>query len=150
MKALLFLLLAGSLAMGQDTLILKTGSQHLGRLIEIRETTVVFEIGGVGIGAEYTQQEVQLNLVDRIVLEDGTVAWNAPVSDSGQDTLLTTAGTNLPDKQNINLAPSLEHSMAKLAEAQARTATIVENYYKIYVASLIVYGVLVLFVVISR
>ncbi len=80
---LLCMLLAGSLVMGQDTLILKSGKQHQVRLIEIQENSAVIEIKGMGLGAEFIVQAVPLRLVDRIILEDGTVVWAA--ADSGME-----------------------------------------------------------------
>lgn len=156
MKSLLFLLLAVSLGMGQDTLILKSGEQQQVRFIEIQENRVIIEIEGVGLSTGLVKQGVPLYLVNRIILEDGTVAWTSP--DSGSEAAIALQDSIQFDKfysrpkgqQNTKIAPSLEQSMAKLADAQARTATVAENYYKIYVASLILYGVLVLFVFISQ
>ncbi len=80
-RLLLWILLAGSV-MGQDTVLMKNGIQHEARLIEIRENSAVVEVKGVGLGAEFIVQEVPLRLIDRIILEDGTVVWTANVLDS--------------------------------------------------------------------
>lgn len=91
-RLLLWTLLAGSLVMGQDTLIMKSGQQHQVRLIEIREDRAIIEIKGMGLGAEFIMQGVPLKLVDTIILEDGTVVWTDTEFDSGSEGVAT-----LPD-----------------------------------------------------
>lgn len=77
MKLPYFLLLAVSLVMGQDTLILKNGTQYQGHVIEIGANSVDFEIKSKSAYVEWVTQRIRLGLVDQIVLEDVTVAWTA-------------------------------------------------------------------------
>ncbi|MCH8838344.1 MAG: hypothetical protein IIA60_11205 [Candidatus Marinimicrobia bacterium] len=71
-RVLLWILLTGSLAIGQDILILKAGTEYEVKFIEIQGGYAVVVIKGAGKPPQYIEQKIPLKLIDRIVLLDGT------------------------------------------------------------------------------
>ena len=144
--------MAGSFVMGQDTLILKSGERHQIRLIEIQENHVMIEKKGVGAGAEYVIQTVPLGIVDRIILEDGTITWatkysvtvsqalgvpgdSAAVGTALQDSNRIAATTNRPPQNKP--VPTWEESLASIAQSY-RTAVLSQIASTLAIITLVV------------
>ena len=116
-RLLLWMLLAGSLAMGQDTLILKSGEQHQIRLIEIRENSAIIEIKGGHLGAESIVQRVSLKVIDKIILKDGTIFWIALAIDTGPKTVIA-------PQDSSQIAATKDHLRTQTESADASFTTL--------------------------